>query len=152
MEQGRIEQERLRFEESERRQRLLSDVSRLLLDYVGPDEIEPLRRIVRGVAEAVGNDWCTFALVQPDGILKNVATYHADPRQRELERKLDILVPPKPWDAPPLEVNSLAQKRPVPLVPQTEHRISGGGGDVMAYNLSRPYPPRRSVRVFPVRT
>ena len=75
MEQGRIEQERLRFEESERRQRLLSDVSRLLLDYVGPDEIEPLRRIVRGVAEAVGNDWCTFALVQPDGILKNVSDF-----------------------------------------------------------------------------
>src|SRR2546425_1091921 len=36
MSQGRIEQERLRFEEAERRQRLLSDVSRLLLDYVGP--------------------------------------------------------------------------------------------------------------------
>src|SRR6267142_202873 len=113
MSQGRIGQDRLRFEEGERRQRMLSDVSRLLLDYVGPDEIEPLRRIVHHVTEALGNDWCAFALVQPDGILKNVATFHADPRQRELEKKLEVLLPPRRWDAPPLEQNALVQKRPV---------------------------------------
>jgi PAS domain S-box-containing protein len=113
MAKGRIEQERLRFAEAERRQRLLSDVSRLLLDYVGPDEIEPLRRIVHRVAEALGNDWCAFALVQPDGTLKNVATYHPDPRQRELEKQLSALVAPNRWDAPPLELNALVQKGPI---------------------------------------
>ena len=123
MTQGRIEQERLRFEEAERRQRLLSDVSRLLLDYVGPDEIEPLRRIVHRVTEALGNDWCAFALVQPDGTLKNVATAHADPRQREIEKKLEILVSPKPWDAPPLELNALVQKRPVVISQITDEML-----------------------------
>src|SRR6266850_1135649 len=113
MSQGRIGQDRLRFEEGERRQRMLSDVSRLLLDYVGPDEIEPLRRIVHHVTEALGNDWCAFALVQPDGILKNVASFHADPRQRELEKKLEVLLPPRRWDAPPLERNALVQKQPI---------------------------------------
>ena len=110
---GPIERERLRFAEGERRQRLLSDVSRLLLDYIGPDEIEPLRRIVHRVTEAMGNDWCAFALVQPDGTLRNVAAYHPDPRQRELEKKLNELVSPKRWDAPPLELNALVQQRPI---------------------------------------
>src|SRR6202171_3712668 len=110
---GQIELERLRFAEGERRQRVLSDVSRLLLDYLGPDEIEPLRRIVHRVTEAMRNDWCAFALVQADGTLKNVATYHPDPRQRELEKKLNELVPPSRWDAPPLELNALVQKCPI---------------------------------------
>src|SRR5712671_3242366 len=118
-----FEQERLRFAEGERRQRLLSDVSRVLLDYIGPDEIEPLRRIVHRVTEAMGNDWCAFALVQPDGTLKNVATSHADPRQRELEKKLEILLPPKRWDAPPLELNALVQKRPVVTVEITDEML-----------------------------
>src|SRR5438067_11022464 len=34
-----------RLAEAERRQRILSEVSRVLLDYVGPDEIGPLRRL-----------------------------------------------------------------------------------------------------------
>src|SRR5467141_2037680 len=123
MSQGRIEQERLRFEEAERRQRLLSDVSRLLLEYVGPDESEPLRRIVHRVTEALGNDWCAFALVQPDGTLKNVATSHADPRQRELEKKLESLLPPKRWDAPPLERNALVQKRSVVTAEITDEML-----------------------------
>jgi len=106
-----------RLAEAERRQRILSEVSRVLLDYVGPDEIEPLRRIVHEVTEAMGNDWCAFALVQPDGKVKNVATYHPDPRQRELEKKLNQLVPPKPWDAGPAELNALVQRRPI----VTEH-------------------------------
>jgi signal transduction histidine kinase/ActR/RegA family two-component response regulator len=113
MAKRQIEQERLRFAEAERRQRLLSDVSWLLLDYAGPDEIEPLRHIVHHVTKAIGNDWCAFALVQPDGTLKHVATYHPDPYQRELEKKLNELVQPKQWDAPPLERNALVQKRPI---------------------------------------
>ena len=107
------EPERSRLEEAERRQRILSDVSRLLLDYVGPDEIEPLRRIVREVAGAMGKDWCAFSLVQPDGTLRNVAAYHPDPRQRQLEQKLNSLIPPRPWDREPRELNALLQKKPV---------------------------------------
>jgi len=113
MDQDRLEQDRARLAEAERRQRLLSDVSRELLDYVGPDELEPLRRIVRRVSEALGNDWCAFALVQPDGTLKNVVAYHPDARQRELEKKLNASLPMRRWDAPPPERNALLQKRPV---------------------------------------
>src|SRR5205814_1919487 len=102
-----------RLAEAERRQRILSEVSRVLLDYVGPDEIEPLRRTVHEVTEATGTDWCAFALVQPDGKLKNVATYPPAPRQRELEKKLNDLLPPKPWDAGPAELNALVQRRPI---------------------------------------
>ena len=106
-------EDRSRLAEAERRQRILSEVSRVLLDYVGPDEIEPLRRIVHQVTDALANDWCAFALVQPDGTLKNVATYHPDPRQRELAKKLDVLVPPRRWDAGPAELNPFLQKRPI---------------------------------------
>jgi PAS domain S-box-containing protein len=106
-------EDRSRLAAAERRQRILSDVSRVLLDYVGPDEIEPLRRIAHQVTEAMANDWCAFALVQPDGTLRNVATYHPDPRQRELARNLDALVPPRQWDAGPAELNPLLQKRPI---------------------------------------
>src|SRR5947208_12860142 len=87
--------------EAERHQRILSEVSRALLDYVGPDEVEPLRRIVHKVTEGLG-DWCAFALVQPDGTLKNVATWHPDPAQRDVEDQINQLVPPRPWnDGPP---------------------------------------------------
>jgi len=106
-------EERSRLAEAERRQRIVSDVSRVLLDYVGPDEIEPLRRVAHQVTEAMANDWCAFALVQPDGMLKYVATYHRDPRQRELEKKIDALVPRRRWDAGPVERNPLLQKRPI---------------------------------------
>jgi len=106
-------EDRSRLAEAERRQRILSEVSRVLLDYAGPDEIEPLRRIVHQVTDALANDWCAFALVQPDGTLKNVATYHPDPQQRELAKKLDVLLPPRQWDAGPAELNPLLQKRPI---------------------------------------
>ena len=108
------DEDRARLAEAERRQRVLSDVSRVLLDYAGPDETEPLRRIVRKVTEAFG-DWSVFSLVQPDGTLRNVAAYHPDPRQRELERKLNELVPPQKWDQGPAEYNSLVQKRPIAI-------------------------------------
>src|SRR5947209_549379 len=45
-----------RLAEAERRQRILSEVSRVLLDYAGPDEVEPLRRVVGKVAAALEND------------------------------------------------------------------------------------------------
>ena len=106
-------EDRSRLAEAERRQRILSEVSRVLLDYAGPDEIEPLRRIVHQVTDALANDWCAFALVQPDGTLKNVATHHPDPQQRELAKKLDVLLPPRQWDAGPAELNPLLQKRPI---------------------------------------
>ena len=117
------EQHRLRLQEAERRQRILSDVSRLLLDYVGPDDIEPLRRIARKVTEAMGDDWCAFALVQPDGILRNVASYHPDPRQRELEVKLNALIPPDRWDQEPRELNALLQKRPIVIQEITDEML-----------------------------
>ncbi len=113
MAENEVEQGRRVLAEAERRQRILSEVSRVLLDYVGPDEIEPLRRVVDQVTAAMGNDWCAFALVQPDGTLKNVATYHPDPRQRELEQKLNALIPPARWDKGPAEMNALLQRRTI---------------------------------------
>src|SRR5690242_13711474 len=100
-----VERDRARLEEAERRERILSDVSRVLLDCVGPDEIEPLRAIVRNVAEALGGGWCAFSLVQPDGTLRNVAAYHPDPQQRGFEQRLNELIPPGRWDKEPRELN-----------------------------------------------
>ena len=113
MAEDEVEQGRRVLAEAERRQRILSEVSRVLLDYVGPDEIEPLRRVVDQVTAAMGNDWCAFALVQPDGTLRNVATYHPDPRQRQLEQKLNALIPPSRWDKGPAELNALLQRRTI---------------------------------------
>ncbi|HET9751790.1 MAG TPA: ATP-binding protein, partial [Myxococcales bacterium] len=113
MADDQVEQGRRGLAEAERRQRVLSEVSRVLLDYVGPDEIEPLRRVVDQVTAAMGNDWCAFALVQPDGTLRNVATYHPDPRQRQLEQKLNALIPPSRWDRGPPERNALVQRRTI---------------------------------------
>ncbi|MFN2549753.1 MAG: ATP-binding protein, partial [Myxococcales bacterium] len=119
---GGDETERGRLAESDRRQRVLSDVSRVLLDYVGPDEIEPLRRIVRKVTEAFG-DWCGFSLVQADGTMRSVAAYHPDPRQRELEQKLNKLVLPQRWDAGPPQYNALVQRRPIVIEEITDEML-----------------------------
>jgi signal transduction histidine kinase len=112
-----------RLAEAERRQRILSEVSRVLLDYAGPDEVEPLRRVVGKVAAALENDWCAFSLVQPDGTLRTVASYHPDPRQRELEKKLDLLIPPRQWDAGPAAQNSLVQRRTVVTAEITDEML-----------------------------
>ena len=98
--------------EAERREQILADLSQTLLSYVGPDEVEPLRRIVHRVVGAFG-DWCAFTLVQPDGSLRNVATFHPDPRQRELEQKLNALIPPQQWDAGKPELNALLKREPL---------------------------------------
>jgi CheY-like chemotaxis protein len=121
-----LELERARRAESERRQRILSEVSRVLLDYAGPDEAEPLRRVVDKVTETLG-DWCAFSLVQPDGKLVSVAAYHPDPRQRELEKKLNALVPPKQWDAGPPAVNALVQRKPLVFENITEEWLRMDG-------------------------
>jgi signal transduction histidine kinase len=129
------ETERSRLAEAERRQRILSDVSRLLLDYVGPDEIEPLRRIVREVAGAMGQDWCAFSLVQADGTLRNVAAHHPDPRQRELEEKLNAAIPPRPWDREPRERNPLLQNKPVVTEVITDEMLRAAVPDEHAFQL-----------------
>jgi signal transduction histidine kinase/CheY-like chemotaxis protein len=106
------EAERARLAEAVRHHRILSDVSRALLDYVGPDEVEPLRRIVRLVTEALG-DWCAFSLVEADGTLRSVVAHHPDPRQRELEKAINEFFPPRRWDAGVPELNALVQNRPI---------------------------------------
>jgi signal transduction histidine kinase len=117
------EQEKLR--EAERRQRLLSDVSRELLDYVGPDPIEPLRRIVAKVTGELG-DWCAFFLVNAEGLLEQVAAWHPDPRQRELQQRLAVLVPSRPWDREPHDSNALVQRRTIIFEHITEEMLRRG--------------------------
>lgn len=131
------EPERLRLQEAERRQRILSDVSQQLLDYVGADEIEPLRRIVRGVAGAMANSWCAFALVQPDGTLRNVAAWHPDPRQRALEEKLNAMLPARRWDREPKELNALLMKRPVVTERITDEMLRAAVPDDQAFQMLR---------------
>jgi signal transduction histidine kinase len=118
---------------AERRQRLLSEVSRDLLDYVGPDIVEPLRRIVHKVTGELG-DWCSFQLVRPDGILEAVVAWHPDPRQRELEQKLKVLVPPQRWDARP-ETSALVQKRTMVFEHVTEEMLRQSVPDEEALRL-----------------
>ncbi len=126
-----------RLAEAERRQRILSDVSSVLLDYVGPDEVEPLRRVVDKVAAALDDGWCAFALVQPDGTLRNVVTYHPDPRQRELEKKLDVLVPPRRWNAGPPELNALVQRRTIVTPDITDEMLRAAVPDGEAFAAVR---------------
>jgi len=145
MDQDRLEQDRSRLAEAERRQRLLSDVSRELLDYVGPDEIEPLRRIVRRVSESLSNDWCAFALVQPDGTLKNVVAFHPDPRQRELEKKLSALLPPRRWDEPPAERNALLARGPVVAAEITDEMLRAAAPSEEAFLILGDIGPTSAV-------
>ncbi len=145
MDQDRLEQDRSRLAEAERRQRLLSDLSRELLDYVGPDEIEPLRRIVRRVSESLSNDWCAFALVQPDGTLKNVVAFHPDPRQRELEKKLSALLPPRRWDEPPAERNALLARGPVVAAEITDEMLRGAASSEEAFLTLKEMGPTSAV-------
>jgi signal transduction histidine kinase len=113
------EREKLLF--VERRQRLLSEISRDLLDYVGQDDVEPLRRIVHKVVGELG-DWCAFSLVRPDGNLEAVATWHPDPRQREVGEKLNRISPPRPWDENP-QLNALVQRRTMVFEHITEEML-----------------------------
>lgn len=130
----RGEAERARLAGIARHQVVLSEVSRVLLDYVGPDEIEPLRRIAQKVTEAIG-DWCAFSLVQPDGLMRNVAAYHPDPRQRELERKLNALVPPQRWDKGPPEYNTLVRREPLVIEQISDEMLRLNQPSEEVYNL-----------------
>ncbi|HEY2029400.1 MAG TPA: ATP-binding protein [Myxococcales bacterium] len=115
------EGERAKLLMAERRQRLLSEVSRDLLDYVGSDVVEPLRRIVHKVVGELG-DWCAFALVREDEKLEQVAVWHPDPVQRAIGDKLNALVPPRRWDENP-ERNALVQKRTIVVEQITEEML-----------------------------
>jgi len=123
--QTQLEAERSRLQEAERRQRILSDISALLLDYVGGDEDEPLRRIVDKVVQGMG-DWCAFSLVGPDGVLRQSAAYHPDPRQRDLVDKLTLIQKPRRWDAGLPETNALVQKRPLVFEEITDEMLRAG--------------------------
>jgi PAS domain S-box-containing protein len=129
-----LEAERLRLQEAERRQRILSDISAILLDYVGGDEDEPLRRIVQKVVQGMG-DWCAFSLAGPDGVLRQSAAYHPDPRQRDLAEKLKRTLRPRRWDAGPPETNALLQKRPLVFEEITDEMLRAGTDDEEAYRL-----------------
>jgi signal transduction histidine kinase len=120
-----LESERVRLREAERRQRILSEISATLLDYVGSDEEEPLRRIVHRVVEGLG-DWCAFSLIDAEGVLRQVAAYHPDPRQRDLAEKLNRIQPPRRWNAGPAETNTLVQKRPLVFERITDEMLRAG--------------------------
>jgi signal transduction histidine kinase len=99
-------------EEAEQRDRLLSEISRIFLDYVGTDEVEPLRRVADRVTAGLG-DWCAFYLVQPDALVRPVVAYHPDPKQRELAEQFLRAVPPTRWDLAPPEMNVFQLRRPL---------------------------------------
>src|SRR3989440_3535408 len=123
--QSELEAERLRLREAERRQRILSEISAILLDHVGADEAEPLRRIVDKVVQGMG-DWCAFSLIGPDGLLRQSAAYHPDPRQRDLAEKLNRIQHPRRWDAGPAQTNALVQKRPLVFEEITDEMLRAG--------------------------
>ncbi|HYZ89255.1 MAG TPA: GAF domain-containing protein, partial [Myxococcales bacterium] len=117
--------DRARVAERERQQRILSEISATLLEYVSADEEEPLRRIVEKVVQGLG-DWCAFSLVDANGLVRQVAAYHPDPRQRDLADKLNRIQPPRRWDAGPSETNVLVQKRPLVFERITDEMLRTG--------------------------
>src|SRR5205085_3019885 len=95
------------------------------LEYVAADEEEPLRRIVDKVVEGLG-DWCAFSLIDANGVLRQAAAYHPDPRQRDLADKLNRVQPPRRWDAGPPETNVFMQKRPLVFEQITDDMLRAG--------------------------
>jgi PAS domain S-box-containing protein len=75
---------------------LLSDVGRVLLDYSGPDETEPLRRMAATVAEELGG-WCAFSLVRADGSAERIGVGFPDPDFAAAEGRLGELLAPRTW-------------------------------------------------------
>src|SRR2546428_2737775 len=132
--QTQLEAERLRLHEAERRQRILSEISAILLDYIGADEHEPLRRIVDKVVQGMG-DWCAFSLIGPDGLLRQSAAYHPDPRQRDLAEKLNRIQQPRKWDAGPAQTNALLMKRPLVFEEITDEMLRAGVEGEEQYRL-----------------
>src|SRR5437588_57510 len=128
------EPDQVRLLEAERHQRILSEVSRALLDYVGPDEVEPLRRIVDMVARSMG-DWCTFSLVDKDGLLQQVAAWHPDPAQRALADQAAKVVKPQPWDGGPKEFNALLLGKPIAIEHVTDEMLKMGSRAPEEYEI-----------------
>jgi signal transduction histidine kinase len=122
--------------EAVRQQRILSEVSRVLLDYAGSDEVEPLRRIVQLVVEAQG-DWCAFLLIGSDASLRTVAQLHPDPRRRALADEVVRRLPPRRWDAGPPETNALLQRRPIYYERFGDETLRAGGLADVEYQLIR---------------
>jgi PAS domain S-box-containing protein len=128
----RLDEESARLRDAERRQRILADTTAILLDYVGPDEVEPLRRIVDKVTAVLG-DWCAFSLVGKDGVLRQVAAYHPDPRQRELAVLVNQLVPPRKWDQGPEATNVLLKRKPLVFEEISDEMLRAGLPNEEAY-------------------
>jgi signal transduction histidine kinase len=86
--------------ERQRLEGLLSDIGRDLLDYAGPDETEPLRRIVTRLGRNL-DEWCAFSLSRADGSVERVTVFHADPTVREAETRLLSFLGRGPWPRGP---------------------------------------------------
>ncbi|HEX4383949.1 MAG TPA: ATP-binding protein, partial [Myxococcales bacterium] len=67
-------------------------------------------------------------LVQPDQTHKTVFAWHPDPKQRELTKRFETLVPPQRWDARP-ETNSLVQRRTMVFEQITEQLLRTGAAN-----------------------
>jgi two-component system sensor histidine kinase VicK len=107
--------------ERQRLEGLLSDIGRDLLDYAGPDETEPLRRIVAQLGREL-DEWCGFALARADGSMERVALFHGDPALREAETRLLSFLgrgrwPRRPGERP-LGVHFFRRGEPVLLGPE----------------------------------
>ena len=94
------------------RRREVSELQVLLKDLqdrvgVTPseDQLDQLSQVIlrsqRNFKELIDSFDDPACAVSLDGTLRTVASYHPDPRQRELEQKLDLLIPPRQWDAGP---------------------------------------------------
>jgi signal transduction histidine kinase len=120
--------------EKDRQQNLLSEVSRLLLDYRGFDEAEPLQQVARTIAARQG-EWCSIRLVQPDSMLVEVATSHPDELQQELGERLSALRAPRRWDGGPAIANALVKGAPILIEALSEEMLREGLPEAAQYDL-----------------
>jgi signal transduction histidine kinase/CheY-like chemotaxis protein len=120
--------------EAERRQRIVSEISRVFLAYTGPDEVTPLREVVELVVAGLG-DWCAFQLVDEQGFLRQVAAHHPDPRQRELGERALRMMPVQRWDVGSPETNPLLLGRPFFIEHLTDEMLRQGLPSQEAYEL-----------------
>jgi PAS domain S-box-containing protein len=78
---------------AERRQRYLSESTRLLAASLDPDEV---LRQTASLAVPELADWCVVDMAAEDGTLDRVALVHADPEQIERAQRLQERYPPDP--------------------------------------------------------